>query len=252
MEFWEQFLIKSILQKMNNLLSELEKNTGIKFKNKNLIEQAFIHRSFLNEAKGKSLESNERLEFLGDSILSFWVSQKIFARFPDFPEGKLTFIKTYLVRTETLALLAQKLSLGEFLKLSKGEEAGGGKSNPNLLANCFEALVGAIFLDQGSEIIFQFLDKQFTPLIEEIKDVNQFRDSKSLFQEKVQALGLPTPVYRQLSSFGPDHQKTFVMGVFVKDVCIGEGASHSKQEAEELAAQQALEKNNLEKLLKIK
>lgn len=238
-------------QQIKNL-EKLEQNLHLTFKDKLLLEQALTHRSFLNEAKIKLLESNERLEFLGDSILSFWVSANIFTKFLGFPEGKLTFIRTYLVKTETLTSLAQSLSLGDFMLMSKGEEAGGGRVNPTLLANCFEAVIGAIFIDQGIEIVSKFLSEQFNPLIEKITDIEAFRDSKSLLQEQIQAKGYPSPIYRQISAFGPDHQKTFTMGVYVGDKLLTEGTSRSKQEAEEMAAQKALSENVLENLPKIK
>lgn len=233
-------------------LKKLEQILDLEFKDKDLLGQALTHRSFLNEAKSKTLQSNERLEFLGDSILSFWASVEIFSKFPDFPEGKLTFIRTYLVKTETLTLLSQKLSLGDFLMMSKGEETGGGRANPALLANCFEAVIGAIFLDQGIGAVSRFLAAQFNPLIEKISDIEAFRDSKSILQEQVQAKGHPSPIYRQLSATGPDHQKTFTMGVYVGDKLLTQGTSRSKQEAEELAAQKALNDHLLENLPKIR
>lgn len=237
---------------MNNNLSEIETKLKIKFKNSAILQEAFIHRSFLNEAGNKNLRSNERLEFLGDSVLSFWVATEIFNRYPDFPEGKLTFLKTYLIKTETLANLAEKLSLGKYLKMSRGEEAGGGKQNPNLLANCFEALVGAIYQDQGYGAVQNFLKQQFEPILKGIKDTDSLRDAKSILQEKVQAAGFPTPVYKEISSLGPDHQKIFTMGVYVGNKILAQGSSFSKQEAEEKAASEALKNNSLEKLLKIK
>ena len=233
-------------------LQKLEQEMGLEFKDKNLLEQALTHRSYLNEAKIKSLQSNERLEFLGDSILSFWVSTNIFTKFPGFPEGKLTFIRTYLVKTETLTSLAQGLSLGDFMLMSKGEETGAGRANPALLANTFEAVIGAIYIDQGIEAVSKFLARQFNPLIEKITNIEAFRDSKSLLQEQIQAKGYPSPVYRQISAFGPDHQKTFTMGVYVNEKLLAQGTSHSKQEAEEMAAQKALNENLLENLPRIK
>lgn len=233
-------------------IKKLEESLGIEFEDKNLLEQSLTHRSYLNEARTKSLQSNERLEFLGDSILSFWVSSKIFKKFVDFPEGKLTFIRTYLVKTETLTGLARKLSLGDFMLMSKGEESGGGRANPALLANCFEAVLGAIFIDQGIEVASKFLAQEFDPLIEKITDIDAFRDSKSLLQEQIQSKGYSSPIYREISAFGPDHQKSFTMGVYINDKLLAEGTSHSKQEAEETAAQKALSENLLENLPKIK
>lgn len=228
---------------MNNArdLGPLEKNLSFSFKDKSLLLEALTHRSFLNEVKIDNLFSNERLEFLGDSVLSFWVAKAIFLKFPQLPEGKLTFIKTYLVRTETLTGLAEKLSLGDYMRMSKGEEQGNGRKNPVLLANCFEAVTGAIFIDQGIIPVFKFFEKEFGPLIEGIKDPDKLKDSKSVLQEKVQASGHTSPVYRLISANGPDHDKKFRMGVYRDNTLLGEGESHSKQEAEEEAAKVALE-----------
>ena len=222
-------------------LGEVEKNIDFTFQKKSLLAQALTHRSFLNEAKIKGVKSNERLEFLGDAILAFWVSHQVYQRFPDFPEGKLTFVRTYLVRTETLTGLAKKLQLGKFLLMSKGEEMGGGRENPVLLANTFEALVGAIFLDQGIETISRFLERHFRPLLESVTSAEVLKDNKSLLQELVQAKGHPSPVYRLISAVGPDHQRVFTMGVYLEDKLLAEGTSKSKQEAEEDAAKKALE-----------
>lgn len=225
----------------NQEITEVEKSLGVNFKNKSLLREALTHRSFLNEAKEKNLRSNERLEFLGDAVLAFWVSSQIFYRFPDLPEGKLTFIRTYLVRTETLTKLSQKLNLGQHLLMSKGEEQGGGRENPVLLANAFEAITGAIFLDQGIEAVSAFLRSQLEPLISSITSVENLKDSKSRLQELSQAQGRGTPIYKLISSTGPDHQKTFTMGVYLEDKLLAEGVSRSKQEAEEVAAEKALE-----------
>lgn len=233
-------------------LSAFEKLIKVNFKNKELLFQAFIHRSYLNEARSENLQSNERLEFLGDAILSFWVSSTIFLKFPDFPEGKLTFVRTYLVKTETLTSLAKKLAMGELLLMSRGEEAGGGHTNPALLANSFEALIGAIFLDQGIKAIEDFLSEQYSLLIEEIKDIDKFRDNKSILQEQIQAKGYPSPVYKQISASGPDHQRVFTMGVYSDEKLLAEGTSNSKQEAEEAAAKKAITDQVLENLPKIK
>jgi ribonuclease-3 len=227
-------------------LDEVEANIGFHFRDQTLLVQALIHRSFLNETKIKGLKSNERLEFLGDAILAFWVSTQVYRQFPDFPEGKLTFVRTHLVRTETLTNLAKKLRLGRYLLMSKGEEMGGGRENPVLLANTFEALVGAIFLDQGIEGVSRFLETHFQPLLKEITSAEILKDNKSLFQELVQAKGHPSPVYRLISAAGPDHLRTFTMGVFLEEKLLAEGTSRSKQEAEEAAAKKALE--NIEQI----
>jgi ribonuclease-3 len=227
---------------MNNLpdFSQLEKNLQVSFKNKALLFNALTHRSFLNESKKDNLTSNERVEFLGDSILAFWVSSQIYWKFPTLPEGKLTFIRTHLVRTETLAKLAINLNLGQYLMMSRGEEMGKGKENPLLLANCFEAVTGSIFLDQGIEVVSQFLERQFKELIDLVEDAESLKDSKSLLQEKVQAKGSTSPIYKLISAVGPDHAKTWTMGVYVENQLLAEGSGESKQEAEEQAAKKAL------------
>ena len=225
----------------NHNLSELKKILGVDFKDEKILFEALTHRSYLNETPNKGLSSNERLEFLGDSVLSFWVSNKIFCLFPDLPEGKLTFIRTYLVRTTTLTVLAQKLSLGDFLLMSKGEEMGGGRENVALMANSFEAVLGAIFFDSGFAVAEKFLEKNFAELLTNLSDPDQLKDSKSILQEKVQAKGSFSPVYKLVTSTGPDHKKIFTMAVFVDEKQIAEGTSKSKQEAEELAAKNALE-----------
>jgi ribonuclease-3 len=211
-----------------------------KFKNQNLFEQAFIHRSFLNETKEK-LSSNERLEFLGDSILSFVVSQDLFRRFPQYNEGALTNIRSLMVNTVTLAGLAKELEFGKFLKLSKGEEESKGRQNQSLLADCFEAFIGALFLDQGTEAVSAFLQEVLLPMADEIVKSKSFKDPKSLLQELVQSRRLNSPVYKVLKEFGPAHAKIFRIGAYVNGELVSEGEGKSKRIAEEDAAQKALE-----------
>lgn len=221
---------------------ELEKKLGLKFKNLNIITEALTHRSYLNEAPVKGLPSNERLEFLGDAVLSFWVSQKIFNLFPDLNEGKLTAIRTYLVRTETLALLSKKIGLGNYLLLGKGEEREKGRESVLLSANCFEAVIGAIFIDQGIESVFTYLERQYQDLFTTIQNPDLLKDSKSMLQEKLQTRGHQPPVYRLEKQVGPDHQRLFIMGVYFDNQLLATGEGRSKQEAEESAAKEALEK----------
>lgn len=239
MEFWE-----TSGKEMNNLdpkIKELANILQVEYKDLAWLFQAVTHRSYLNEVKKEELRSNERLEFLGDSVLSFWVSGVIFNKFPELPEGKLTFIRTHLVRTETLSGLAKKLGLGNYLYMSKGEEQGGGRENPLLLANCFEAIIGSIFIDSGVETVSGFLNRMLEPLISVVKDTDALKDSKSLLQELVQGKGLSFPIYQVINSTGPDHMRSFTMGVFVDSKQIAEGTAKSKQEAEEEAAKAALE-----------
>jgi len=220
---------------------ELEKNTGVKFKDEDLIRKAFIHRSYLNEAK-ETMESNERLEFLGDSILSFLVSSYLYKEFPDKPEGELTNLRSAIVKTKTLALISQKLELGKYLYLSRGEEEGGGRNNTSLLADTFEAFIGAIFLDSGIEEPRKILNQFLFPLLGDILENKLYKDAKSSFQEEVQEKTRISPVYKVMKEEGPDHAKKFTVGVYVGDKLYGTGDGRNKQEAEQEAARSALEK----------
>ncbi len=211
------------------------------FKNEELFHQAFTHRSFLNESK-KKVDSNERLEFLGDSILSFVVSQQLFNKYPEYHEGTLTNIRSLLVNTKTLAEIAKELGFGEYLKLSKGEEDARGRENQSLLADSFEAYIGALFLDQGVAVVAEFIKQTLLPRMDTIVAKKNFKDPKSLFQEQMQAQTHASPVYKVLTEEGPSHAKIFTVAVYVKDVQLGEGKGKSKQEAEENAAKHALEK----------
>lgn len=211
-----------------------------KLKNSKLFEEAFTHRSYLNEAKLK-ISSNERLEFLGDSIISFVISNYLYTKYPDFDEGNLTNLRSLMVNTKSLSEIARTLQMGQLLKLSKGEEESKGRENATLLENSFEAYVGALFLDQGMVSAVKFLESALFPKIQELVDKNAFKDPKSLFQEKVQARKQGSPLYRVLEETGPAHAKTFKVGVFVGGKKLGEGVGKSKQIAEEFAAQKALE-----------
>lgn len=211
------------------------------FHNKELFDQAFTHRSFLNEAR-KKLESNERMEFLGDSILSFVVSEYLYQTYPEFNEGILTNLRSLIVNTKSLGQSAKELGFGKLLKLSHGEEESGGRENESLLANCFESYLGGLYLDQGIEIVREFIAEQLLPKIGEYVEKRAFKDPKSMLQESVQAQKYNSPIYKVLHEEGPPHAKIFTIGVFVNDELISEGTGKSKQEAEEQAAKAALEK----------
>jgi ribonuclease III len=212
-----------------------------KFKNQKLARLAFIHRSFLNESKGEN-ESNERLEFLGDSVISFVVSNYLYKSYPMFNEGNLTNLRSLVVNTKSLAKIGKSLNFGEKLLLSKGEEDSGGRNNDSLLANTFEAYTGALFLDQGIEAVTQFLSQSLLPTVAEHVEKKVFKDPKSLLQERVQAKKLTSPEYRVLEEEGPAHAKKFTIGVYVENQLLGTGTGRSKQIAEEIAATAALEK----------
>ena len=213
------------------------------FKNQKLFEQAFTHRSYLNESREK-IESNERLEFLGDSILSFVISQELFQKYPEFNEGILTNIRSLLVNTKILALTAKSLDFGKYLRLSKGEEEAKGRENQSLLADSFESFIGALFLDQGIAAASEFIADNLFSKMDEIVKSKQFKDPKSLFQEQTQSQQHSSPVYKVLEEAGPSHARIFTVGVYVRDQLWGQGTGKSKQAAEEMAAQKALEKES--------
>lgn len=223
-----------------NDLNILEKKLKIKFQNPQLLKEALVHRSYLNEAKEKGLCSNERLEFLGDAVLSFITSEWLFRKFPNYPEGQLTNLRSNLVKTESLAKIAKKFDLGKFLFLSKGEKEEGGDNNPVLLANAFEAVLGAIFLDKGIETVKKFVREHFKNLLKTLILKGEFKDFKSLLQEKTQSENKLTPVYKVVKETGPDHAKTFTVGVFLGKKLLAEGRGKNKQSAEEEAARKAL------------
>ncbi|HUS59763.1 MAG TPA: ribonuclease III [Nevskiaceae bacterium] len=220
----------------------LEKKLGVKFKNPRLLNQALVHRSYLNEATDKKLVSNERLEFLGDAILSFIVSEWLYQNFPDYHEGTLTNLRSNLVKTETLAKIASKFQVGKYLLLSRGEKESEGQKNPSLLANTLEAIIGAVFLDQGLQITKKLVKKNFKPLLENLIKAGEFKDYKSLLQEKIQAKTKQTPVYKTIKQVGPDHARIFTVGVYSQGKLLAKAIGKSKQEAEGKTAGQALEK----------
>lgn len=219
---------------------KLQKTLEIRFNNPEILKKAFFHRSFLNEVK-LHIESNERLEFLGDSILSLIISKHLYALRKNDAEGELTNLRAYIVKTNSLAQAARKLELGKYLRLSKGEELSGGRANPQLLANTFEALLGAIFLDQGLETAGKFIDKTLLSFFEKELKSGPPKDAKSNLQEIVQEKFKESPHYKILQTFGPDHAKRFAVAVYIRSREYGKGEGGSKQIAEEQAATQALQ-----------
>ena len=224
-------------QNFINKLAEL----GLTPKNEELYITAFTHRSYLNESR-EVRHSNERMEFLGDSVLSFIVSSYLYQRRPEDEEGFLTNLRSYIVKTESLAKISQNLGLGESLRLSKGEELSGGKENTQLLANTFEAVLGAIYLDLGLEAATSFVHQTLLPVFSKEIELGPPKDAKSQLQEMVQDLTKTSPKYRILETIGPDHAKRFKVGVFMTGQEIGVGEGTNKQQAEEEAAKHALEK----------
>ncbi len=211
------------------------------FRNLSLWQTALTHRSALNENLSESKVSNERLEFLGDAVLELLTTEFLYHQFPDLQEGELTAYRSGLVKTETLGVIAKRLNLGQQLIISRGEESAGGRNNPSLLADVFEAVVGALFLDQGLEVVRQFLINHLFNELPTITARDGHKDAKSQLQEISQARGWGTPVYQTVSSSGPDHDKEFVVQVVIDDKVKGEGRGKSKQLAQQQAAKQAIE-----------
>jgi len=217
-----------------------EKSIGVNFKDKNLLKQAFTHRSYINENRAAGLEHNERLEFLGDAVLQLIITNFLYKKFGEKPEGELTSIRSALVNADTCAGVAQKLGAGNLLLLSKGEAKDLGRARQYILANTLEALIGAIYLDQGLEEAENFVMENIAPLTEDIVERETWVDAKSLFQTKAQELVGSTPMYKTTGESGPDHDKKFIVAVFVGDERYGVGEGQSKQDAEQDAAKNAL------------
>lgn len=225
---------------MTHDFSLFEKSAGAAFRDKLLLKQAFTHRSYINEHRGEHLEHNERLEFLGDAVLELVVTEYLFEKYPDKPEGELTAYRAALVNTNTLSDVAGKLGMNDFLLLSRGEAKDTGKARQYILANTFEAFVGALYLDQGYDGAKEFIMRTIFPLIDTIVSERLWQDSKSFFQEKAQEEVSITPEYRVLKEEGPDHDRHFTVGVFLQNERVAEGEGKSKQEAEQHAAAAAL------------
>jgi ribonuclease-3 len=220
--------------------SILEKKLGLRFKNKDFLIQAFVHRSYLNENPDFYLKNNERLEFLGDAVLELIISEYLYKQYPGKSEGELTNWRASLVNAKMLAQTAQELELNEFLLLSRGEAKELGKARQYILSNTFEALIGAAYLDSGYEPCDELIKKCLIVKLSAIIESGLFKDSKSRFQEEAQERVGVTPVYKVIKEQGPDHAKNFTIGVFLKDKLVAEGGGLSKQEAEEEAAKKAL------------
>lgn len=220
-------------------LKDLQKKIGVNFKDEKLLTKVFTHRSYINEANDDTLEHNERLEFLGDAVLELVVTEHLYRKFPN-PEGELTNWRSAVVKGENLAEVSRKLMLGDLLLLSKGEEKGGGRTRTLILANTFEALVGGIHIDQGYDAAEKFITKYIVSLLPEVIEKKLYIDPKSHLQELSQHKLNATPDYRVLKDAGPDHDKTFTVGVYANNDLIAEGTGASKQRAEQAAAAEAL------------
>lgn len=223
---------------------EFSKRVGVHFKDPLLLIRALTHRSFLNE-NPEAIEDNERLEFLGDAVLDFLVGAWLYNRFPEMSEGNLTRLRSALVRTENLAHLATQINLGQAILLGHGESEGGGRTRPALLCGTFEALIGAMYLDQGIESVQEFISPMLESAVSQILHANKDKDPKSLLQEWAQSQGMGTPFYRTVNAFGPDHAKVFEVEVFINNQKVGRGSGNSKQSAAKDAAENALQALNI-------
>ena len=223
--------------------TKFESETGVTFKDKLLLKQAFTHRSYINENPSTSMHHNERLEFLGDAVLELVVTEALYEKYPNSPEGELTAYRSALVNAITLSGVASDMGMNDYLLLSRGEARDMGKARMYILANTFEAYIGAVHLDQGYDTAREVIDHWLLPKTEEIVSKKLWQDAKSLVQEKSQEHHSVTPSYKVLAEVGPDHDKQFTVGIFFGDDKIAEGSGKSKQEAEQSAARAALVKN---------
>jgi ribonuclease-3 len=227
-------------------LESLEKQLNISFKNKELLEQAFIHRSYLNENRDFHLAHNERLEFLGDAVLELVITEHLFKNHPDKPEGDLTAWRAALVNTKMLASIGRELEFSDYLRLSRGEAKEEGKARDYILANTVEAFIGATYLDQGLKVAEKFIITYIFSKLPQVLEEKLFEDAKSHFQEVAQEKTSITPSYAVLKDWGPDHAKSFRIGVYLNKELVGEGEGLSKQEAEQDAAKNALKNKGWE------
>jgi len=227
---------------MQQDLSQFEKKIGIYFKDRSLLRQAFIHRSYLNEHRELSLDHNERLEFLGDAVLELVVTDFLFRKYPEKPEGDLTAFRAALVNANTLSDISNTLGFNDYLLLSKGEAKDVGRARQYILANTYEAIVGAIYMDQGYEAAKKFIEDNLFGEAEETIAKALREDHKSYFQKKAQEVAGVTPSYQLINQIGPDHNKFFTIGLYLGEELVATGEGRSKQEAEQNAARAGLEK----------
>ena len=223
-------------------LSELEGLLNYRFKDRSLLLRALTHRSFVNEHEGGDYLHNESLEFLGDAALGFLVSSRVFKRYPELTEGELSKIKAFLVSATNLVRLAESIRLGEHILLSRAEEKAGGRMKRAILADAYEAVLGAIYLDGGVEAAAAFLERPLGEFLDDLDIAHlTYGDFKSALQERLHDLGRPAPTYEVVDEIGPDHRKTFVVQVSVHDQVIAEAAGKTKKEAQQAAAHLALD-----------
>ncbi len=221
-------------------VKSLEKKIGIKFKDKNLLRQSLVHRSYLNEHKDFELDHNERLEFLGDAVLELITTEFLYNNFSN-PEGELTNFRAALVNRKMLAIISTEIGLEEYLLMSKGESKDTGRARQYIIANALEAVIGAIYLDQGYNKSKKFIEDYFLCKMDDVLNDKLYQDAKSKFQEEAQEKVGITPVYKVIREWGPDHDKHFLIGIFLGEEKIAEGEGISKQAAQRNAAEKGLE-----------
>ncbi|MBU2025613.1 MAG: ribonuclease III [Patescibacteria group bacterium] len=229
---------------MSEKIHQLAKKIKIEFKDINLLQTAVTHRSYLNEHRHENLEHNERLEFLGDAVLELIVTEYLFNQFEKKPEGELTSLRAALVKGDNLSKIGRELSIDDHLLLSRGESKSQSRSKNYIMANALEAIIGAIYLDRGYDACKKFITKHIIKELPGIINDKLYRDPKSLFQEKIQEKAGVTPSYKLLSQSGPDHDKQFRVGAFIGSEMVSQGQGLSKQEAQQKAAENYLEKDN--------
>ncbi len=223
---------------------ELQKNLGIKFKNEDLLRQAFVHRSYLNENPAFGLGHNERLEFMGDAVLELVVTEYLYKNYPDLAEGEMTNLRAALVNAQMLSQISDRLGFNEYLYLSRGEAKETGRGRQYILANTFESFTGSLYMDLGYGASQNFIYANLIPELKNIIENKLWRDAKSLFQEAAQERAGITPTYEVLSESGPDHAKKFVIGVYLNEELVAQGEGSSKSEAQQQSAENALRVKN--------
>ena len=229
------------MQKKHWELSDIEKRLGVSFRNTALLQEALTHRSYVNEDPSWPVGHNERLEFLGDAVLELVMTEFLFAQFSEKPEGELTSLRAAMVNTDMLSQRAAYIGMNDVLLLSRGEAKDTGRARQYLLANAFEAIVGAMYLDQGYGTTQEFILRVVTSRMSEVLDKKLYKDPKSLFQEEAQERVGVTPTYEVTREWGPDHDKHFVVGVYLDTELVAEGEGPSKQIAQEEAARNGLQ-----------
>jgi len=227
-------------EEKKNIIEDFLKSIDVTFNDPKLIQTAFTHRSYVNEHKAEGVEHNERLEFLGDAVLELAVTRYLFEKYPDKTEGDLTAYRSALVNTNTISSAATTLKMNDCLYLSKGESRDTGRARQYILADTFEAVIGAIYLDQGYDVARDFIATYIFPLADDVVEKRLWQDNKSHFQEKAQEHVSITPTYAIVNETGPDHDKQFTVGVYLEEEEVAQGKGRSKQEAEQQAASAAL------------